>query len=105
MQDSAADGICLQIAKRLTAVRLQKTWTRDQLAEQANINVYTLKRFERTGQISLDRLIKICKALDMYDEFERVFKPRQRVSVDGWEVKPEKVRKRGKRRQTDKETA
>ncbi len=90
--------LALQIAKRLTALRLHRTWTRETLAAKANINVYTLKHFERTGQISLERLISVCQALDMLEDFERIFKPRQRVNVDNWEVEDQPARQRGRRR-------
>ncbi|HLB58305.1 MAG TPA: helix-turn-helix transcriptional regulator [Gammaproteobacteria bacterium] len=92
--------LCMELAKRLTAVRLQKTWTRELLAKNADINVHTLKRFERTGQISLERLIAICQALDIYQEIERLFKPRHRVDVENWQPISQPQRKRGKRRQT-----
>lgn len=91
--------VCLQIAKRLTAVRLQKTWTRETLAREAGVNIHTLKRFERGGQISLERLVALCEALDMRHELERVFKPRARVDVDNWQVNENQpTRQRGKRR-------
>ena len=91
--------IGMELAKRLTAVRLQQAWTRDVLATTAKINVHTLKRFERTGQISLERLIAICRALNIHHEIERLFKPRHRVDVDNWQTMSQPLRKRGKRRQ------
>ena len=91
--------LCLALAKRLTAIRLQKAWTREVLAKTANINVHTLKRFERSGQISLERLIAICIALDNQHEIERLFKPRQRVDADNWQAIVGPTRKRGKRAQ------
>ena len=91
--------ICKDLAKRLTAVRLQKTWTRDVLAKIARVNVHSLKRFERTGQISLERLIAIAQALDVHQELERLFKPRHRVDVDNWQPVSQIIRKRGKRNQ------
>lgn len=94
-----AKRICMELAKRLTAVRLQKAWTREVLAKNANINVHTLKRFERTGQISLERLIAICYALENHQEIERLFKPRQRIDVDNWQPASQPLRKRGKRNQ------
>lgn len=90
--------ICVELAKRLTAIRLQKTWTREVLAKNANINVHTLKRFERTGQISLERLIAICGALENQQEVERLFKPRQRIDVENWQAAMQPTRKRGKRK-------
>ena len=95
----SAKKTCLELAKRLTAVRLQKTWTREVLAKNAKINVHTLKRFERTGQISLARLIAICHALGNHHEIERLFKPRQRIDIDNWQPAAQPLRKRGKRNQ------
>lgn len=90
--------LCMELAKRLTAIRLQKTWTREVLAQQADINVHTLKRFERTGQISLERLIAVAHALDADHDIERLFKPRQRVDVENWQAVTQPLRKRGKRK-------
>lgn len=92
--------LCMELAKRLTAIRLQKTWTRELLAKNANINVHTLKRFERTGQISLERLVAICQALDNLQEIERLFKPRHRVDVENWQAVSQPQRKRGRRMST-----
>ena len=100
MADEVSEEIALHIAKRMTAVRLQKTWTREELARRSCVNVHTLKRFERTGQISLPRLIALCNALDMIDDLTRAFKPRQRVNVDDWRVKEGQNRQRGRRRET-----
>jgi DNA-binding Xre family transcriptional regulator len=91
--------MCKELAKRLTAVRLQKAWTRDVLANIADVNIHSLKRFERTGQISLERLVAICHALDIHHEIERLFKPRHRIDIENWEAIPQLIRKRGKRKQ------
>jgi len=98
MTDQLASELSLKLAKRLTALRLHKTWTRDTLAKKSNVNVYTLKHFERTGQISLPRLIKLCDALGILNELQHLFMPRQRVDVDNWELPAQKMRQRGKRR-------
>lgn len=90
--------ICKELAKRLTAMRLQKAWTRETLASNAQINVHSLKRFERTGQISLERLIAIALALDVHQDIERLFKPRHRIDVDNWQAVTLPSRKRGKRK-------
>ena len=98
MSEQEPAMICKEIANRLTRLRLDKAWTREYLAEQAGINVHTLKRFERTGQISLERLVSLCQVLDVLHEFVRAFKPRHRVSVENWEVMRKPLRKRGRRR-------
>lgn len=100
-----AQDTCMVLAKRLTAIRLQKTWTREMLAEKAGVNVHTLKRFERTGQISLERLIAISRALNVEDEVSKLFMPRQRVDIDSWEATALTTRKRGRRTIKAKEGA
>jgi transcriptional regulator with XRE-family HTH domain len=98
MEEFNPKDIAQDIAKRVTALRLQRAWTREVLAEHAGVNVYTLKHFERTGQISLHRLIAVAFALEMNAEIERLFKPRQRVDVNNWQLEPQTTRKRGRRR-------
>ncbi|EKD77038.1 MAG: hypothetical protein ACD_42C00498G0007 [uncultured bacterium] len=93
----SARDVCKELAMRITAIRLQKTWTRDMLATAANVNVHSLKRFERTGQISLERLIALSQALEVQNEIERLFKPRQRVDIENWQAVSQPTRKRGKR--------
>ena len=98
MEEINPKDLSADIAKRVTALRLQRAWTREVLAEHSGVNVYTLKHFERTGQISLHRLISIAQALDVFSEVERLFKPRHRVDVNNWQVEPQVMRKRGRRR-------
>ena len=86
----------IELARRIVSLRLRRLWSRETLAEKAGINVYTLKHFERTGQISLERLISLSRALDVSSELERLFKPRQRVDADNWQMS-ELPRKRGRR--------
>ena len=97
MSDTMPLEISLQIAKRMSALRLQRAWTRDELAKRTGVNVHTLKRFERSGQISLPRLISICNALDILEDLLRAFKPRQRVNIQDWQVPQNKSRQRGRR--------
>jgi len=99
MSNNIPAEVALNIAKRMTAVRLHKTWTRDELAKRADVNVYTLKRFERTGQISLPRLVAICDALEILDDLLRAFKPRQRVSIENWKIHQDQLRQRGRRKE------
>jgi len=95
MSQTNSRELCIELAKRLTAIRLQKAWTRDTLAKEASVNVHSLKRFERTGQVSLERLIAIAKALDVHLEVERLFKPRHRIDVQNWAAITAPARKRG----------
>ena len=85
-----------ELARRIKTLRLDKKWSRQDLADQAAINVYSLKRFECSGQISLERFLAVCGALGVLDDFKRILKPRARINVDNWEVPT--ARQRGHKR-------
>ena len=87
-----------EIARRVKTLRLRRNWTREDLAQQSRVNVYSLKRFERTGNISLERLLALCSALGVIEDFERILKPRARINIDEWAVSEQRVRKRGRRK-------
>lgn len=63
------------IAERVRELRLHRGWTQGELAHRAGLATATYVRFERTGQIALDRLLKIAVALDAGSGFESLFAP------------------------------
>lgn len=87
-----------ELAGRLKVLRLRKKWSRQELADYADVNIYSLKRFETTGQISLERFLSICFALGVLGDFDRILKPRERINVKEWKVPDSKIRQRGRRR-------
>lgn len=98
IEQQTVSELSMVLAKRLTALRLQRAWTRDVLAEESDVNVHSLKRFELTGQISLERLLKLCAALDVLDECKNLLKPRQRIDIHNWNANQVQARKRGRRK-------
>lgn len=98
MSNQGVDELGLAIAQQLRRLRLARRWSRHELAERCGVNVYTLKHFERFGQISLERLLKICENLGILEEVVRAFKPRQRVDVNEWSLPKTALRQRGRRR-------
>lgn len=97
MSGKTSSEIAIELAKRLKTLRLLRAWTREELAERSGVNIYSLKRFERTGQISLDRLLAIAQTLDVVQECERLFKPRQRINIDNWQFESQIIRQRGRK--------
>lgn len=69
---SPAD-INMDIAKNVRVRRKEKKLSQVQLSERSNVSLGSLKRFERTGEISLSSLIKIAFALGCEDDFEHLF--------------------------------
>ena len=88
----------LDIAKRLQSRRLALTLTQKGLELRSGVSLGTIKRFERTGNISLESLLKLTIALGVDNEMEVLFSsPVQPVisSLDDL-LKQPKSRKRGR---------
>ena len=68
-----AEEIDLQVAKRLGKIRKRRGITQEQLSEQSGVSFGSIKRFERTGQISLLSLTKLATALGCADEIRTLF--------------------------------
>lgn len=85
------------LAERARARRLDANLSQDGLAMRAGISRGSLKRFERTGEISLDRLLRIAFALGASDGFDQLFAPRDPRSLDEIIAEPP-ARQRGRRR-------
>ena len=66
--------IATQLAGRLRDRRLHRGWTQGELASRAGIRPATYVLFERTGKISLLRLLKVLEVLDLSEEFDRIGK-------------------------------
>ena len=85
------------IADRMRQLRLDHfNWTRAHLAEKSGVSEYTIKRFENTGQITLENLVLLALALNSVDELSHLF-PMPEVDSIAQLEKREKRRQRGRR--------
>lgn len=62
------------IASRLTKIRKIEQLTQKQLSERAYISISTIKRFELNGECTFLNLIKIARALNFLDDFDKLFR-------------------------------
>ena len=63
------------LAERVKTLRLQQNWSRRTLAERSGVTEASLKRFETTGKISLERLLMLAGALGCLNAFEELLTP------------------------------
>ncbi|WP_417271115.1 helix-turn-helix domain-containing protein [Celeribacter sp.] len=73
------------------AVRLRRMafdLTQAELAQKSGVSLGSLKRFERTGEISFASLLAIAEALDALDAFANLFPMPEATSLDELEEKP-----------------
>ena len=61
------------IAQKIVRLRKRKKITQKQLAARSGVSLGSLKRFEQSGEISLQSLPKIAIALDVENELEDLF--------------------------------
>lgn len=61
-----------ELAARFKARRLDFNLTQEGLAERSGVSLGSLKRFERTGLIALDALLKIALVLRCLGDFDGI---------------------------------
>jgi transcriptional regulator with XRE-family HTH domain len=86
------------ILTRARQARLTLNLTQAGLEQRSGVNIATIRKFERTGKISLESLLKIAVALDATEEFQQIFPERaasRPVSIDEL-LKQTKKRQRGR---------
>ena len=69
------------IAANLKKLRKQRKLSQKALAEKAGVSYGSMKRFEQTGEIALESLLKIAIVLGEIEPFEVLFKPTEIKSI------------------------
>lgn len=90
--------ILKKIAEKSRAKRLALDLTQETLSAKSGVSYGVLKKFERTGQISLESVLKLAVALGSLKEFEALFsadKPEKALSLDA--LMQDTQRKRGRK--------
>ena len=84
------------IAKQAKEKRLDLNLSQQSLSDRSGVSYGTLKKFEHSGQISLESLLKLAVCLDSFDDFADLFtiNPETYTSLD--ELLKTKTRKRGR---------
>lgn len=63
------------LATRHKMLRKQAGYSQGELAKRSGVSLGSIKRFELTGQISLESLLKLVHVLNRLDDFELLLKP------------------------------
>lgn len=70
--DTPSD-VAIKLAHKLKSIRKRRKITQKQLAARSNVSYATLRKFEKTGQISLESFIKISMELGLTSELNNLF--------------------------------
>jgi len=90
--------VMLKIAKKAKDKRLSLNLSQQSLSDSSAVSFGVIKKFERTGKISLESLLKIALVLDSLESFSDLFnlKPLESyTSLDS--LLDQKTRKRGRK--------
>lgn len=68
-------GVCQLLGERVKNLRKDRKMSRAKLAEFSGVPAPTIRKFEQTGRISLESLLKIAKVFRRLTEFEGLLLP------------------------------
>ena len=79
--DTPSD-VAIRLANKIKSIRKRRKITQTQLAGRSNVSYATLRKFEATGQISLESFIKLVMELGLKDELDNLFSTPVYNSID-----------------------
>ena len=93
----APSDVMQRTAQRAKALRLEQNITQQELADKVGIAVGTVKRFEMTGEIQFNHLLRIALVLGKLEDFSNIFAVND-VPASLYNLKVEKVRQRARKK-------
>ncbi|OFX26646.1 MAG: hypothetical protein A2033_17045 [Bacteroidetes bacterium GWA2_31_9] len=92
--------IAKKIAVKAKEKRLYYNFTQEALSKKSGVSLGSIKRFERTYEISLHNLLLLALVLNATDDFLHLFPENKYTSIDEV-IKLKKVNKRKRGRKND----
>lgn len=82
LENKMPGEVCADVSSRMVAKRKALGLTQADLARMSGVSLGSLKRFERTNQISFASLVNIAFALRCQDDFDALFAQKSYQSID-----------------------
>ncbi len=90
--------VLLQIALRAKEKRLFLNLSQKSLSDRSGVSFGVIKKFEKTGKISLESLMKLAFVLEALNEFANLFSPKPLESYSSLDqLLKQKPRRRGRK--------
>jgi len=67
--------VMLHLSKNIITLRKQMKMSQKELSERSGVAYASVRKFESTGIISLESLLKVCEALKRLTDFESILRP------------------------------
>lgn len=74
--------LALDVARREKDIRKKRGMTQSELARRASVSLGSLRRFEQTGLIAFDSLIRISLVLECGDDIANLFRRKAYSSIE-----------------------
>jgi HTH-type transcriptional regulator/antitoxin HipB len=81
------------LAAKARERRLARGWKQTTLAQRSGVSLGSLRRFESSGLVSLQNLLKIAFALNRLGDFDPLFEGPRATSIAELEAEREKARR------------
>jgi transcriptional regulator with XRE-family HTH domain len=75
--DKTVREVLLETSTKVKSLRKQKKYTQMEFAERSGVSLGSLKRFENTGQISFESLLRLVNVLHRLEDFDNILKINQ----------------------------
>jgi transcriptional regulator with XRE-family HTH domain len=69
-----------ETAQKHRDLRKQLKLSQEQLSKRSGVSLGSIKRFEQTGKISFESLLKLAHILGRLFEFEAIFSPKENLT-------------------------
>jgi transcriptional regulator with XRE-family HTH domain len=94
---STPPSVMDDLKRKYKQLRLSFTYTQAHLAKKSGVSLGSVKRFESSGKISLESLLKLSLVLGCLDDFENIAHKKEKLlnSIDELISENNSVRKRG----------
>jgi transcriptional regulator with XRE-family HTH domain len=63
----------IELSQKLKKIRKEKGYSQTELAKRSGVSLGSLKRFENSGNISLESLLMLSEILDRIEDFDLLF--------------------------------
>lgn len=64
--------VIIELARKVRRLRKESGYSQTELADRSGVSLGSLKRFEQTGQISMESFLKILHILKRLDELDSI---------------------------------
>ncbi len=72
--------ICLELAQRHKTLRKKLKLSQSEMAERSGVSLGSLKRFENTGKVALESMLKLTHFLGRLNDFDDVLRPKENMN-------------------------